>query len=221
MSIYDNEKQILILAAQNLARQGYLVATGGNLSLRTSDKKAFVITPSNFDYFQMKLDDVCVLDFELNIIEGEIKPSIESSMHCEIYKKRPDVNVIIHTHQLYASTLAIINSPIPALYDEQVRFLGKSVQVIPYAPSGTVFLKNNIARFVKNHHNAYILKNHGAICFGVDVDRAIHNIQLLEKCAITYLLALCTEKKITKIPALVKEVAFAKLREDQKKFDIK
>jgi ribulose-5-phosphate 4-epimerase/fuculose-1-phosphate aldolase len=220
MSLYAKEKEILVETAKTLVTKGYLLATGGNLSLKTDDEKSFVITPSNFDYLKMTIDDICVLDLNMNKIEGEKKPSIESSIHCLVYNNRKDVKAIIHTHQVYASTLAIIDMPIPALFDEQVRFLGKSIQIIPYAPSGTVFLQKNLLKFLKNNHNAYILKNHGVICFGDSIDRAIDNIELVEKCALTYLLALCTEKKVTKIPAIVKEVAFHKLREDQKKFGI-
>jgi ribulose-5-phosphate 4-epimerase/fuculose-1-phosphate aldolase len=128
------------------------------------------------------------------------------------------VHAVIHTHQVYPSTLAIINAPIPALFDEQVRFLGRSIDIIPYAPSGTALLKNAIAKRLSNHHNAYMMANHGALVFGTDLERALHNIDVLEKCALAFLLAICSEKKVSKIPLLVREVAFSKLRKDQKKF---
>jgi ribulose-5-phosphate 4-epimerase/fuculose-1-phosphate aldolase len=138
-------------------------------------------------------------------------------MHAGIYRTRADVNAVVHTHQVYASALALIHAPIPALFDEQVRFLGRSVEIIPYAPSGTGFLKNAITKHIKNHHNAYILQNHGVLCFGHDVERAAHNVEILEKCALAYLLALCTERRVSKIPLPVREIAFARLRRDQKK----
>ena len=178
---------------------------------------AFAVTPSNYDYGKMTPDDVCILDFDLNVIEGALKPSVESALHAGVYVTRADVNAVVHTHQVYASTLALINAPIPALFDEQVRFLGRSVEIIPYAPSGTGFLKNAIVKHIKNHNNAYILQNHGALCFGHDVERAAHNVEILEKCALAYLLALCTERKVSKIPLPIREIAFAKLRKDQKK----
>jgi ribulose-5-phosphate 4-epimerase/fuculose-1-phosphate aldolase len=160
---------------------------------------------------------VCILDFDLNVVEGALKTSVESSLHAGVYVTRADVNAVVHTHQVYASALALINSPIPALFDEQVRFLGRSVEIIPYAPSGTPFLKNAIVKHIQNHNNAYILQNHGALCFGHDVERAAHNVEILEKCALAYLLALCTDQKVSKIPLPIREIAFAKLRKDQKK----
>jgi ribulose-5-phosphate 4-epimerase/fuculose-1-phosphate aldolase len=128
------------------------------------------------------------------------------------------VNAVIHTHQVYASALAVVNAPIPALYDEQVRFLGRAVEIIPYAPSGTPFLKNNVKSKLRNGYNAYILQNHGALVLGSTTERAVHNIELLEKCALAYLLALCTERQVTRIPLVVREIVFAKLREDEKKY---
>ncbi len=217
MSEYQNYKQMIVTSAQKLTHLGFLMATGGNLSLRIKGKEAFVITPSNFDYLKMTAEDVCVLDFDLNVLEGKHKPSVESAMHGAIYQVRSDVNAVVHTHQVYASTLALINKPIPTLFDEQARFLGRSVNIISYAPSGTGMLKNTIAKHVKDHNNAYIMQNHGALCFGHDLERAEHNVEILEKCSIAYLLALCSEQKVGKIPLAVREIAFSKLRKDQKR----
>jgi L-ribulose-5-phosphate 4-epimerase len=219
MNAFDVQKKQVVETAQTLVRKGYLMATGGNLSLRIPGQNAFAITPSNYDYFKMTRDDVCVLDFALNKIEGQLKPSVESAMHGAIYQVRPDVNAIIHTHQAYVSALTLIKAPIPALFDEQARFLGRSVDIIPYAPSGTGLLKNAVAKHVKNHNNAFMMQNHGALAFGHDMERAVHNVEILEKCALAYLLAICSERKITKIPLAVREIAFAKLRKDQKKIE--
>ena len=195
------------------------MATGGNVSVRLADRDGLAITPSNLDYDRMGPGDVCILDFELNPLSAEQKPSVESSLHAAVYQARPDVNAIVHTHQVYASALALIKSSIPALFDEQARFLGRSVDVIPYAPSGTGLLKRQIARHVLNHHNAYILQNHGAICLGHDMERAVNNVEILEKCSLAYLLALCTERPVSRIPLPVREIAFARLRKDQKRVE--
>jgi L-ribulose-5-phosphate 4-epimerase len=219
MTANDLHKKQIVDTAQALVRKGYLMATGGNLSLRIPGQNAFAITPSNYDYFKMTPEDVCLLDFELREIEGHLKPSVESGMHGAVYQIRPDVNAIVHTHQAYVSALTLIKAPIPALFDEQARFLGRSVDIIPYAPSGTGWLRNTVAKHVKNHNNAFMMQNHGALVFGHDMERAVHNVEILEKCALAYLLAICSERKITKIPLAVREVAFSKLRKDQKKIE--
>ena len=219
MSVFEVQKKQIVDTAQALVRKGYLMATGGNISLRIPDQNTFAITPSNYDYFKMTADDVCVLDFSLTMTDGHLKPSVESAMHGAIYRVRPDVNAIVHTHQAYVSALTLIKAPIPALFDEQARFLGRSVDIIPYGPSGTGMLKNTVAKHVKNHNNAFMMQNHGALVFGHDMERAVHNVEILEKCALAYLLAICSERRISKIPLAVREVAFAKLRKDQKKIE--
>jgi ribulose-5-phosphate 4-epimerase/fuculose-1-phosphate aldolase len=219
MAAFELVKQQIVETARGLVRKGYLMATGGNISIRIPEQNCFAVTPSNYDYLKMTPDDVCVLDIDLKLLEGHLKPSVESAMHGAVYQVRPDVNAIVHTHQVYTSALTLIKAPIPALFDEQARFLGRSVDIIPYAPSGTGFLKNMVAKHVKNHNNAYMLQNHGALVFGHDIERAVHNVEILEKCAWAYLLAICTERKISKIPLAVREIAFTKLRKDQKKIE--
>lgn len=219
MGHFDSAKLQIVATAQKLVAKGYLMATGGNLSVRIAGQDAFAITPSNYDYMKMTPEDVCVLTLDLEPLEGKFKPSVESAMHAAIYRVRGDVNAVVHTHQVYTSALTLIRAPIPALFDEQARFLGRSVDIIPYAPSGTGMLANTIAKHVRDHNNAYMMQNHGALVFGHDMERAVHNVEILEKCSLSYLLALCTERKISKIPLAVRELAFAKLRKDQKKVE--
>ncbi|HMD90192.1 MAG TPA: class II aldolase/adducin family protein [Anaerolineaceae bacterium] len=217
MGLYDENKQQVVETCRKLVEKGFLVGTGGNVSMRIPGQKALAITPSNYDYLKMLPEDICILALNLQPVEAAMKPSIESGMHAAIYIARPDANVIIHTHQIYASVFALINEPIPAIFDEQVRFLGRSVEIVSYAPSGTGLLKNALTSKLRNHCNAYILQNHGAVCLADSTERAIFNVELLEKCALTYLLALMTDKKVTRIPLPVREIAFSKLRKDQEK----
>ncbi len=219
MDPYESQRQQVVEACRLLVEQGYLMATGGNVSLRLADGEGMAITPSNLDYGRMVPGDVCILDLELNPLDAERQPSVESSLHAAVYEVRPDVNAIVHTHQVYASALALIKASIPALFDEQARFLGRSVDVIPYAPSGTGLLRKQIARHVRDHHNAYILQNHGALCLGPDMERAVNNVEILEKCSLAYLLALCTERPVSRIPLPVREIAFARLRKEQKRLE--
>lgn len=219
MSNYETSKAQIVDTSQELVRKGYLMATGGNVSVRLPGQDGFAITPSNYDYMKMTAGDICILDFNLAMLEGHLAPSVESAMHGAIYQVRPDVNAIIHTHQVYTSALTLVKAPIPALFDEQVRFLGRSVDIIPYAPSGTGMLKDTVAKHVKNHNNAFMMQNHGALVFGHDMERAIHNVEILEKCSLAYLLAICSERKVSKIPLAVREIAFSKLRNDQKKIE--
>ena len=131
MGQFDSAKALIVETAQELTMKGYLMATGGNLSVRIAGQSALAITPSNYDYMKMLPEDICVLDFELKVLEGNLKPSVESAMHAAIYRVRPDVNAVIHTHQVYASALTLIRMPIPALFDEQARFLESQIHAQP------------------------------------------------------------------------------------------
>ena len=163
MGRFAAAREQVVATCRALLERGYLKATEGNVSVRVPGQDAFAITPTNYDYAKMKAADICVLDFALERLEGERKASIESGMHAAVYQERPDVNAIVHTHQPYASALALVRQPIPALFDEQVRFLGRSVEIIDYAPSGTSFLKKNVRKRITSGDNAFILANHGVL----------------------------------------------------------
>ncbi|HEY0708350.1 MAG TPA: class II aldolase/adducin family protein [Polyangia bacterium] len=215
-SPYATIKSEIVATAQRLTEKGYLMATGGNLSMRIPNEPRFAITPSNYDYMKMVADDVCVLDWDGTIIEGTRPPSVESGLHAGVYQTRADVNAVVHTHQVYASAVAVLGQPIPALFDEQARFLGRTVEIIPYGPSGTGFLTKRVTKAIRSKNNAYVMQNHGVLCFGQDLTRAAHNVEILEKCAHAFLLALSTGNKVSKIPWAIREIAFHKLRGDQK-----
>jgi len=134
MGQYDSFRELVVSTCHTLLERGYLKATEGNVSVRVPGRALFAVTPSNYDYAKMQADDICVLDYDLHRLSGTRKASIEAGMHAAVYQERPDVNVIIHTHQPYASALALIRKPIPALFDEQVMFLGRGVVIVPYGP---------------------------------------------------------------------------------------
>ena len=216
MGRFDWEKRCIIETAQKLTNESLLMATGGNLSVRSEGNNFFAITPSDRNYLEMKPEDICILNFDTEQLEGDYKPSVESKMHAAIYNERKDVKAIIHTHQALASALTLIKAPIPAIFDEQVRFLGRSVEIIPYAPSGTGMLVKQVVKHVRNHNNAFLMQNHGALVFGDSMERAIENVQILEKCAKAYLLSLMSERKISQLPIPIREIIFLMLRKDQK-----
>ena len=85
MTQFQEVKQQIVDTAQELVRKSYLKATGGNISIRVPGQDSiFAITPSNTDYMQMTAADVCVLNADLEILAGELKPSVEAGMHCGI-----------------------------------------------------------------------------------------------------------------------------------------
>ncbi|WP_341721235.1 aminotransferase class III-fold pyridoxal phosphate-dependent enzyme [Micromonospora sp. FIMYZ51] len=215
-------RQHVVDMCRTMLARGYLKATEGNVSVRVPGHRLYAVTPSNYDYDRMRVADICLVDFDGKHVPDDsgagLAPSIECGMHANIYRERPDVNAIVHTHQPYASALAFLRKPIPALTDEQVRFLGREVAIIDYAPSGTSFLARNVQKKVASGDNAFIIANHGVVAVGTDPDRAVFNMALLEKVSIAYLLALTSEAgKVYTIPTAIREIAFGKLRADEKR----
>ncbi|HEX2892698.1 MAG TPA: aminotransferase class III-fold pyridoxal phosphate-dependent enzyme [Marmoricola sp.] len=215
-------RQHVVDMCRTMLERGYLKATEGNVSVRIPGRRLYAVTPSNYDYDRMRVEDICIVDFDGRHVPDPdgtgLAPSIECGMHANIYRERPDVHAIVHTHQPYASALAYLRKEIPALTDEQVRFLGRKVAIIDYAPAGTGFLAKNVQKKVAGGDNAFIIANHGIVALGTDPDRAVFNMALLEKVSIAYLLALTTETgKVYTIPAAIREIAFTKLRKDEKR----
>jgi L-ribulose-5-phosphate 4-epimerase len=143
MGSYDQYKKEVLETILWLSDHGYfgsLRGTGGNVSVRINDKDLMAVTPSSVKYHETTPADICIVDLSGTVVEGSRAPSVEAGMHAVVYRERPDVNAIVHTHQIYGSVFALLNQPIPALFDEVSFTLGESVEVAPYALSGSAEL---------------------------------------------------------------------------------
>lgn len=207
MGRYDEQRKKVYDCIMDLVRRGYVEGTGGNVSLLVEGEETVVVTPSQREYLTMSADDICVVDFDLKPVEDNgLKPSIETGMHVAVYRNRKDVGAVVHTHQIFASVFALINEPIPALFDEVASSIGPLVEVVPYGLSGSPALIENVTGKLGNRGNCYILQNHGALSLGSDIDRAKRNAELLEKCARVYYYALSTGRAVTLMPENMREL---------------
>lgn len=196
-------RKSIIEVAQELLAKGFFGTehgTAGNVSARVDTEELVAVTPTGRAYQELEPEDICIVDFDQNLISGKLQPSLESSMHLCVYRNRPDVGAVLHTHQHYASVLSVLSLPVPPLFDEVTLYLGDPIDVVPYGLSGSPELKVNVDAAVGNSSNAYILQNHGALCLGETLEKAVKNAELLEKVARVYYHALCTGKEITLLP---------------------
>ena len=202
MSQFEPEKHAVLEATHWLAEHACLGkrSSGGNVSIRIGGQDAIAITPSGRPYLKMAVEDVCVIDFDGKSLDGNLKTSIETGMHLGIYKHRPDVKAVIHTHQTYASVLSILQRPIPALFDEIIVEIGQVVEVIPYAFSGSDELVQNVVGKLNNQCHCYLIQNHGALSLGSDMERTLKNSELLENVARIYYHALATGLNVDILP---------------------
>jgi Ribulose-5-phosphate 4-epimerase and related epimerases and aldolases len=98
MSKYSQYKESVLKYSQLMLTKGYTVGTGGNVSILVDGEDVIAITPSNKEYMELSPADICIVDFELNMIEGRFNPSRETGLHIAVYKNRPDANAVIHSH---------------------------------------------------------------------------------------------------------------------------
>lgn len=209
MKNYIEHKKQVLECTLWLSEHGYFGAlrgTGGNVSVRIPEEKVIAITPSTKPYDQLSSTDICIIDFDLQQIEGTYPPSVETGMHLSVYKNRLDVNAVIHTHQPKASAISLLNRPIPPLFDEVLLHLGHVVEIIPYGLSGSPELLENVSGKLGNGCHGYILQNHGALCLGESLEKAWLNVELLEKTAHAYLDALSSGWKFTHIPKDIEDM---------------
>lgn len=210
MATYESDRKAVLEASLWLCEHGFFGSsrgTGGNVSARIEGERLIAVTPSSVKYHDLSPEDICVVDLDGAVVEAKRAPSVETGMHAVIYRSRPDVNAVVHTHQIFGSVFALINHPIPALFDEVSFTLGPVVEVVPYGLSGSTDLVNNVAGKLSNNANAYIIQNHGIIALGKSLDKAMLAAELLEKVAHIYCLALSTGKSVTELPGATREMA--------------
>ncbi len=170
-------------ASQRMLRLGLVVAVWGNVSARVPGSGLIVITPSGVDYDSLVPSDLSVVELEDGArVDGRLKPSSELQTHLTLYRARPDVGGVVHTHSLYASAYAVVRQGIPPIVEDAAQVLGGSVDCAEYGAPGTQDLADKAARAL-GAKNAVLLANHGVVGVGPTVAEALRACQVVEKTA--------------------------------------
>ena len=196
--MWDSEKKSVLKAAQQMARKGLVTGNSGNVSMRLKEpggRELMAITPSGCYYDEIDSNDIMVIDFGGECIEGKLRPSVEAKLHIGIYKVRKKINAIVHSHPVFGSIAAVTGMDIPAILEDQVAYLGGEIKVAEYALHGSQELVQNAVSAL-GPRNAVILANHGALSVGRDLSEAFTNCEMLEKAAKIYIHALSVGKII-------------------------
>lgn len=185
MGLLERERKLIVQHGKKLIDAGLTVGTGGNISIFDRETGYMAISPSGVKYYEMKEEDVVIMDLNGNVIEGDLKPSSEFEMHSIVYKNREDVNAMIHTHALYATTISCLNESLPAI-DYLVAFSGgKDVRCAEYASFGTKEIAEN-ALVAMEGRNAVLLANHGMNVVGKSIEKTFGVTEQLEFCCRLY-----------------------------------
>lgn len=183
------ERDAIVEFGRKLIISQLTTGSGGNLSVMNRSEGLIAIKPSGVDYFKMKPEEVVVVDPKGKIVEGDLVPSSEIRFHLALYQHRNDINAVVHTHQVYATTIACMNIELPAVH-YLVGFSGNKVPLAKYATFGSQELCDNIIDAIGNY-NACLMANHGIVGLGVDMKSAFTVVEQLELVARLYFQCKC------------------------------
>ena len=182
-------KKLVIRAGKELLNSGLIVRTWGNISCRVSETQ-FVITPSGLAYEDLIPEQIVLVNIEDCTYEGEIKPSSEKGIHAACYKLRPEVNFVIHTHQVNASIVSALGLDINNVDGKDKDVIGDNVPIAAYGLPGTGKLRKGvIAAITRSDSKAAIMAHHGAVCMGEDYEDAYDVASRLENVCERFVLA--------------------------------
>ncbi|MBP8918855.1 MAG: class II aldolase/adducin family protein [Micropruina sp.] len=170
-----SEREQIVQACRFLQREGLVVGTAGNVSVRVGDRVA--ISPSGVAYELMTAADVVVTDLDGTIVDGALQPSSELPLHLAVYAAT-GAGAITHNHAPASTALGLIVDEIPPSHYYSAMF-GGSVRVAPFALFGTDELAENVAAALDRRTGA-LMANHGAITIGETLEKSLSLLPYLE-----------------------------------------
>lgn len=195
MSEFKNIKQQCYEANMQLPKLGLVVYTFGNVSAADHDKEVFAIKPSGIPYEDLKAEDMIIVDFDAQIIEGKLRPSSDTKTHALLYKTWPDIGGIAHTHATYSVAWAQAQKDIPLFGTTHADHLTNDIPCAP--PMKDEFIEDDyeymtgrqILDCLDDKGLSYkevemiLVGNHGPFCWGRDANKAVYNSKVLETIA--------------------------------------
>ncbi|MGC1120040.1 MAG: class II aldolase/adducin family protein [Candidatus Methanofastidiosia archaeon] len=182
----DIRTQVLTIAKRIYSNR-LVIASLGNVSCRDASG-TIAITPSGVDYEELSVQDIVTIDVQGIPLHGACTPSSETPMHTLIYRERPDIMGIVHTHSLSASAFSVVNQEIPVEMVEVAAHVGGSIPVAPYRLPGTRELGETALKVLKDRR-ACLLQNHGVLAVGTTLEKAYKAAAITEIAARIHILA--------------------------------
>ena len=176
--LLPDQRAAVAQACRELLATGLVRGTSGNVSVRDPASAAIAITPTGLGYTGMRDSDVAVLSAGGEQLDGDLRPTSEVALHLGVYRARPDVGAVVHTHSMFATTFAVLGEQIPPVHYLIVR-AGESVPVAPYARYGTAELAESCVRTLGSGF-AVLLANHGVVAVGADLAAAMAVAEAVE-----------------------------------------
>ena len=181
MTVSEAKAEVCRMAVEAW-KSGLFEGTCGNLSYFERESGQVIVTPSTYPYDRFTPEDMVVIDLEGNVLEGHHRPTSEWPMHTDVYKTKPEVNAVIHTHSTYATAMAVMHRPIPLVIVEMVPTIGGDVPLAPFAMTGTPEMGDAVRACLEKRKGC-LLENHGVLAIGEDIETAMSRAYYIENAA--------------------------------------
>jgi len=203
---YSQIRQHVLEVVQKAVATGLVRLSAGNFSMRTEDGYV-AITPSAIKYDKLTADQIAIVDLDGNHIDGPCRASSETPMHTVILRSLPQVGAVCHTHSPYAMTFAVANREIP-LINVEMLVVGAPIPVAKWASPGSVKGGEVTVDIFKARPElkVVLLKNHGLVSIGSNLDQAFEYAYDAEVAAQVYYQALLVGQPVVLTPAQAQEV---------------
>ena len=182
-------REELWLLHMELPKNDLVRWTGGNVSALDRDSGLVAIKPSGIRYEALRPEHLVIVDLDGRVVEGELKPSSDTASHLFIYRRRPDVGGIVHTHSPYATAFAAVNRPIPVVLTAMADEFGGPIPCGGFALIGGEEIGKIVVEAIGSSP-AVLLKNHGVFTIGRTAESAVKAAVMVEDVARTVWLAL-------------------------------
>ncbi|MBN1303274.1 MAG: L-ribulose-5-phosphate 4-epimerase [Anaerolineales bacterium] len=182
-------KEQLVQLHLELPKNNLVAWTGGNVSARDPGSSLVVIKPSGVRYEELKAEHMVVLDLDGKIVEGDLKPSSDTYSHLYIYRERPDVGGVVHTHSRYACAFAAVGKPIPVVLTAIADEFGGPIPCGGFALIGDEAIGKVVVESIGSSP-AVLLKNHGVFTIGKDARSAVKAAVMTEDAAASVWMAM-------------------------------
>lgn len=185
---YEKIRKQVLEAILEAVDKGLINGTSGNIAMRDDEEDIVAITPSGISYTGMTAEDIAIVDMYGKWLEGPYKPSSEVPMHTAVMRARPDVKATVHTHSMYATIMAMGDSPeLRPITPPQCEFT--PVGIVPFTMPGSNDVADKVVATLGEKGRACLIKNHGMFSCGKDMKGAMHATIYTEEMAMTTFLA--------------------------------
>jgi L-fuculose-phosphate aldolase len=183
-------RELVVLFSRRMLAEHLVSYTAGNISTRIGDEPGLVaVTPGSTAYDTLRVEDIVIVDVDGTIVEGRLRPTAELPLHTLAYRDRPDVGGIVHTHSPAAMAMAAMGMDLPPILHGLVAACGGGITAAPYARGATDEMATLTAEPLR-HRSACLLRNHGVLAIGPNVEHAYNAACVVEGVADAYLRSL-------------------------------